>query len=58
MVVAELALSAKLEKIADWGDNPSKINIYIYVPDKVATSPAIIVAVSTLPPPLMSAADA
>ena len=47
LAAAQLATSAKLEKVADFGANPSKINMYIYVPDKVATKPAIIVAVST-----------
>ena len=46
LAAAHLALSAKLDKVADFGANPSKINMYIYVPDKVAAKPAIIVAVS------------
>jgi acetylxylan esterase len=48
LAVAGTGFSAKLEKVAEFGENPSKINMYIYVPDKVAEKPAIIVAVSTL----------
>ena len=48
LAAAQLALSAKLDKVADFGANPSRINMYIYVPDKVATKPAVIVAVSSL----------
>jgi len=47
LLAAQVALAAKLEKVNDFGSNPTKINMYIYVPDKVATKPAIIVAVST-----------
>ena len=43
----EMASAAKLEKIANFGANPSKITMFLYAPDKVATKPAIIVAVRT-----------
>jgi len=52
VAAAQLAVSAKLEKVADFGANPTKINMYIYVPDKVAAKPAVIVAVGTLPLPV------
>ncbi|KAK0753769.1 Alpha/Beta hydrolase protein [Schizothecium vesticola] len=44
LAAAPLALAAKLEKVADFGANPTKINMYIHVPDKLATKPAIVVA--------------
>jgi len=39
-----LAACASLQPVTNWGGNPTKINMYIYVPDKLATKPAIIVA--------------
>ncbi len=39
-------LCASLTAVASFGANPTKINMNIYVPDKVAAKPAIIVAVS------------
>jgi len=44
LLAAQVALAAKLEKVNDFGANPTKINMYIYVPDKVAAKPAVIVA--------------
>ncbi|KAM7209922.1 Alpha/Beta hydrolase fold [Rhypophila decipiens] len=44
VTAGQLAVAAKLEKVANFGSNPTKINMYIYVPDKLATKPAIIVA--------------
>ncbi|KAI1121525.1 Alpha/Beta hydrolase protein [Nemania abortiva] len=41
---AGLVLGATLQQVSSFGDNPSSIQMYIYVPDKVATNPAIIVA--------------
>lgn len=43
---ASMALGASLQQVTNFGNNPSKIYMYIYVPDKLAASPAIIVAVS------------
>jgi acetylxylan esterase len=40
-----IAFSASLQSVSNFGTNPTKINMYIYVPDKVATKPAVIVAV-------------
>ena len=41
-----LGSCASLQTVANFGTNPTKIQMYIYVPDKLATKPAIIVAVS------------
>ena len=43
---AALGLGASLVQVTDFGANPTKIDMYIYVPDKVATKPAVVVAVS------------
>ncbi len=43
---AALAAGASLKQVTNFGENPSSIQMYIYVPDKVATKPAVIVAVS------------
>jgi acetylxylan esterase len=38
---------ASLQTVKDWGDNPSGISqMQIYVPDKIAAKPAIILGVS------------
>jgi len=42
--LAETAFGASLQQVQNWGTNPSRIQMYIYVPDKLATKPAIIVA--------------
>ena len=39
------ASAASLVQVKDFGANPGNANMYIYVPDKVAANPAIIVAV-------------
>lgn len=44
--LATLSFGASLVPVKDFGGNPTKINMYIYVPDKLATKPAVIVAVS------------
>lgn len=46
---AASALAASLEPVADFGANPTGLGMFIYVPDAVAESPAIIVAVSNQP---------
>ena len=38
-------LGATLQAVSNFGANPSSIQMYIYVPDKVAEKPAVIVAV-------------
>jgi hypothetical protein len=43
------ANAAVLQRISDWGPNPSKIaQLHVYVPDRVAAKPPIILGV-TLP---------
>ncbi|KAK4159849.1 feruloyl esterase [Cladorrhinum sp. PSN259] len=44
VATASSALSASLQRVNDFGNNPTKIYMYIYVPDKVAAKPAVIVA--------------
>jgi hypothetical protein len=48
--LATSAFGASLQQVRDFGNNPTKIYMYIYVPDKVATKPAIIVAVGSFLP--------
>jgi len=45
---ATTCLSASLERVLSFGNNPTRIQMYIYVPDNVAPNPAIIVAVGIL----------
>jgi len=40
-----LAPRASLQHVTSFGSNPSNTQMYIYVPDKLATNPAIIVAI-------------
>jgi len=48
VATATLALGASLQAVSSFGKNPTNIQMYIYVPDKVAAKPAIIVAVGLL----------
>ena len=43
---ATLGFCASLVQVQNFGNNPTRINMYIYVPDKVAAKPAVVVAVS------------
>lgn len=43
---AATGLAASLQQVNSFGANPTNIQMFIYVPDKVAANPAIIVAVS------------
>lgn len=43
---AATGLGASLQQVNSFGSNPTNIQMFIYVPDKVAAKPAIIVAVS------------
>jgi hypothetical protein len=45
---AATCLGASLQPVSDFGNNPTNIQMNIYVPDKLATKPAVIVAVSTV----------
>lgn len=42
---AAIAAAASLQRVTNFGNNPTGINMHIYVPDRVAADPAIIVAV-------------
>ncbi|KAH8157775.1 hypothetical protein CIB48_g10474 [Xylaria polymorpha] len=44
LATAGLAFGASLQQVSNFGNNPSSIQMYIYVPDKVAANPAVIVA--------------
>lgn len=41
---ATLAAGASLQQVTNFGNNPTRIYMYIYVPDKLAPNPAVIVA--------------
>ncbi|KAL2197097.1 carbohydrate esterase family 1 protein [Corynascus similis CBS 632.67] len=41
---AATCLSASLQEVTNFGDNPSNIQMYIYVPDQLAANPPVIVA--------------
>ena len=43
-----VGLCADLEQVTNFGDNPTDIDMYIYVPDNLAASPPVIVAVCQL----------
>lgn len=47
---ATLAAGASLQQVTNFGNNPTRIYMYIYVPDKLAPNPAVIVAVGFIPP--------
>jgi hypothetical protein len=47
---ATTGLGASLQQVNSFGDNPTNIQMFIYVPDTVAPNPAIIVAVSKRTP--------
>jgi len=38
-------LGASLQQVTGFGTNPTNVQMFIYVPDKLATNPAVIVAV-------------
>jgi hypothetical protein len=45
LVSAGSVLGASLQQVSNFGTAPKTSQMYIYVPDKVAANPAIIVAV-------------
>jgi acetylxylan esterase len=45
LAIASPAAAASLQEITDFGDNPSGIKMFLYVPDNVAEHPAILVGV-------------
>lgn len=42
---SSLASAAALTKVNNWGTNPTNAEFYIYVPDKLAANPAILVGI-------------
>ncbi|TQS17932.1 PHB depolymerase family esterase [Microbispora hainanensis] len=45
LLVTQPAAAASLTRVTNFGNNPSNLNMYIYVPDRVAARPALLVAV-------------
>jgi acetylxylan esterase len=45
LALASPASAAALQEVTDFGDNPSGIKMFLYVPDNVAAHPAILVGV-------------
>lgn len=45
LALASPASAAALQEVTDFGDNPSGIKMFLYVPEKVAENPPILVAV-------------
>jgi endo-1,4-beta-xylanase len=45
VVAAQPASAASLTRVTDFGSNPSNLNMYTYVPDRVASRPALLVAI-------------
>ena len=46
VATATLGMGASLQQVSNWGANPTKIQMFIYVPDKLAAKPPVVVAVS------------
>lgn len=42
---ASLSLAAKLTQVTSGWENPTKLSFYIYVPDKLAAKPPVIIVV-------------
>jgi endo-1,4-beta-xylanase len=45
IAAAQPASAATLTRVTDFGSNPSNLNMYTYVPDRVAARPALLVAI-------------
>jgi acetylxylan esterase len=45
LTVAQPASAASLTEVTNFGTNPSNLRMHLYVPDRVATRPAVLVAV-------------
>jgi acetylxylan esterase len=45
LTVAQPASAASLTEVTNFGTNPSNLRMYLYVPDRVATRPAVLVAI-------------
>ena len=48
--------AGSLEQVTNFGDNPTNVGMYVYVPNNLASNPAIIVGIHwcECPPPLFS----
>ncbi|KAI0534708.1 Alpha/Beta hydrolase protein [Xylaria digitata] len=49
LALAGSVLGASLQQVSNFGTNPTSIQMYIYVPEKVASKPSLIVAVRHIP---------
>lgn len=47
--LASLCSTAKLTQVTSGWDNPTKLSLYIYVPDKLVTKPPILLVVRVCP---------
>lgn len=45
LAISSLAFAASLTQVSNWGNTDTGVSMYIYVPDRVATNPPVIVAV-------------
>jgi acetylxylan esterase len=45
LVSGRPAAAATLTRVTNFGNNPSNLNMYVYVPDRVAARPALLVAI-------------
>lgn len=45
LAMSSLASAASLTQVSNWGNTDNGVSMYIYVPDRVATKPPVIVAV-------------
>lgn len=45
LAMSSLAFAASLTQVSNWGNTDNGVSMYIYVPDRVATKPPVIVAV-------------
>jgi hypothetical protein len=54
VAAAAVCLGASLQQVSNFGNNPTRIQMYAYVPDKLAAKPPIIVAVRRSPRGMLS----
>lgn len=45
LAMSSLAFAASLTQVSNWGNTDNGVSMYIYVPDRVAAKPPVIVAV-------------
>jgi acetylxylan esterase len=48
--LAVIGETAMLQPVTFFGDNPTKLSMNIYVPDKLASKPPVIIVVSGIAP--------